>query len=74
MYTLQKPLISLLVILLLTTSQIACTSTPLPPYEATYTTKLRGIKIKGVRKHVPNGVYPLKIFFVKYLLKCRFFE
>jgi len=50
MYTLQKPIISLLVILLLTTSQIACTSTLLPPYEATYTTKLRGIKIKGVRK------------------------
>ena len=50
MYKLQKPFISLLVILLLTTSQIACTSTPLPPYEATYTTKLRGIKIKGVRK------------------------
>lgn len=50
MYKLQKPLISLLVVLLLTTSQVACTSTPLPPYEATYTTKLRGIKIKGVRK------------------------
>lgn len=31
-------------------SQTACTSTRLPPYEATYATKVSGIKIKGVRK------------------------
>jgi len=46
----QSTFFSLLTIVLLTASQVACTSTQLPPYEATYTTKLRGIKIKGVRK------------------------
>jgi len=35
---------------MLLASQTACTATQLPPYEATYTAKLRGIKIKGLRK------------------------
>lgn len=30
--------------------QLGCTATTLPPYEATYTTKLRGVKITGTRK------------------------
>jgi hypothetical protein len=38
-----------LLALLLLTTQLACTATTLPPYEATYTTKLRGIKISGTR-------------------------
>ena len=39
-----------LIIVLLLGIQLGCTATTLPPYEATYTTKLRGIKINGVRK------------------------
>ena len=39
-----------LIIVLLLGMQLGCTATTLPPYEATYTTKLRGIKINGVRK------------------------
>ena len=39
-----------LIIVLLLGVQLGCTATTLPPYEATYTTKLRGIKINGIRK------------------------
>ena len=39
-----------LIVALLLGIQLGCTATTLPPYEATYTTKLRGIKINGVRK------------------------
>ena len=39
-----------LIVVLLLGIQLGCTATTLPPYEATYTTKLRGIKINGVRK------------------------
>ncbi len=42
----------LLLVIALLTSQIACTATSLAPYEATYTTKLKGIKVTGVRKLV----------------------
>ncbi len=45
-----RHLMSIACVFLLLVSQTACTATRLPPYEATYTTKLRGIKIKGVRK------------------------
>ncbi|MBT8148383.1 MAG: DUF3108 domain-containing protein [Gammaproteobacteria bacterium] len=55
MRKLQSTFFTLLTIVLLTASQVACTSTRLPPYEATYTTKLRGIKIKGVRKFEATG-------------------
>ena len=40
----------LLAILLLLSSQLACTATTLPPYEASYNTTLRGIQIEGKRK------------------------
>ena len=39
-----------LIIVLVIGMQLGCTATTLPPYEATYTTKLRGIKINGIRK------------------------
>jgi len=39
-----------LIIVLLLGVQLGCTATTLPPYEATYTTKLRGVKVNGVRK------------------------
>lgn len=55
MRALQRTFFYALTVLLLTVSQVACTSTRLPPYEATYTTKLRGIKIKGVRKFESLG-------------------
>lgn len=55
MNTLRKTFAWSLTIILLAVSQVACTSTRLPPYEATYTTKLRGIKIKGVRKFESIG-------------------
>ena len=38
------------IIALLLGVQLGCTATTLPPYEATYTTKLRGIKVNGTRK------------------------
>jgi len=38
-----------LLALVLLGTQLACTATTLPPYEAKYTTKLRGIKISGTR-------------------------
>jgi len=46
----QKHLVTTLCIGMLLLSQTACTATQLPPYEATYTAKLRGIKIRGLRK------------------------
>ncbi|MGB5325820.1 MAG: DUF3108 domain-containing protein [Pseudomonadales bacterium] len=55
MRTLQRTFLYAMTVLLLAVSQVACTSTRLPPYEATYTTKLRGIKIKGVRKFESLG-------------------
>ena len=47
---LKRYLITPLCIGMLLISQTACTATQLPPYEATYTAKLRGIKIRGLRK------------------------
>ncbi len=40
-------------------AQVACTSTTLPPYEASYTTKIRGVNIKGTRKfeHIADNRY-----------------
>lgn len=44
---------------LLLSAQLACTATSLPPYEASYTTRLRGIKINGTRsfKHIADNRY-----------------
>ncbi len=50
-----------LTVLLLLTAQLACTATTLPPYEATYTTKLRGIKITGTRKFENTGENAYKV-------------
>lgn len=49
-HIISKHIIALFCIAMLLVSQTACTATQLPPYEATYTAKLRGIKIKGLRK------------------------
>ena len=48
-----------LTIVLLLGVQLGCTATTLPPYEATYTTKLRGVKVNGVRKFesMANNTY-----------------
>lgn len=54
-------IIRALTILLLLSSQIACTATMLPPYEATYTTKLRGIKIAATRKFENTGENSYKV-------------
>lgn len=45
--------ITALVLLLI--SQTACTSTQIPPYEAQYTTRLKGIKITGTKKFKAIG-------------------
>ena len=52
-------LLRLLVLGFALLAQAACTSTTLPPYEASYTTKIRGVNIKGVRKfeHVEENRY-----------------
>lgn len=42
-------IVKLFIAVSLLATQVACTATTLPPYEATYTTKLRGIKISGTR-------------------------
>lgn len=49
-HIISKHIIAFFCIAMLLVSQTACTATQLPPYEATYTAKLRGIKIKGLRK------------------------
>ena len=41
--------------------QLGCTATTLPPYEATYTTKLRGVKITGTRKFESTGDNSYKV-------------
>ena len=41
--------------------QLGCTATTLPPYEATYTTKLRGVKISGTRKFESTGANSYKV-------------
>ena len=41
--------------------QLGCTATTLPPYEATYTTKLRGVKITGTRKFENTGDNKYKV-------------
>lgn len=58
---LHKYLITAISVSLLLISQTACTATQLPPYEATYTAKLRGIKIRGLRKfeEVEKDIYKL---------------
>lgn len=48
--TVVKSLCYALFAFILLGTQLACTATTLPPYEATYTTKLKGIKITGTRK------------------------
>ena len=50
-----------LLLVLIMTMQLACTATPLPPYEAAYTTKLRGIKITGTRKFESTGENSYKV-------------
>lgn len=50
-----KYVLGVFMILLFLVSQTACTATRLPPYEATYTTKLRGIKVKGTQKFETIG-------------------
>lgn len=47
----------LLVFIALSTlvSQTACTASSLPPYEAEYTTKMRGLRINSERKFVETG-------------------
>ena len=42
-------------------AQLGCTATTLPPYEATYTTKLRGVKITGTRKFENTGDNKYKV-------------
>lgn len=74
MRALQRTFFSALTILLLTVSQVACTSTRLPPYEATYTTKLRGIKIKGVRKFESTGENSYRISWTAKALWMRLNE
>ena len=46
---------------LLLSAQLACTATSLPPYEASYSTRLRGIKINGTRnfKHIADNRYQI---------------
>ena len=39
-----------ILVFLILGAQLGCTATKLPPYEATYTTKLKGIKVTGTRK------------------------
>ena len=59
-----KPLPSLIrsiIIALILTAQLGCTATTLPPYEATYTTKLRGVKISGTRKFESTGSNTYKV-------------
>lgn len=59
-----KPLPSLvrsIIIVLILTAQLGCTATTLPPYEATYTTKLRGVKISGTRKFESTGSNTYKV-------------
>ncbi len=51
----------LLALFCILASQLACTATTIPPYEATYTTKLRGIKITGIRKFEITGENTYKI-------------
>ena len=52
---------SALCIVLLSVSQLACTSSSLPPYEANYTTKLRGIRINTERQflEIAENTYQL---------------
>lgn len=50
-----------LTIILLLGVQLGCTATTLPPYEATYTTKLRGVKITGTRKFESTGDNSYKV-------------
>lgn len=42
-------------------SQTACTASSLPPYEAEYTTKMRGLRINSERKFVETGENTYKL-------------
>lgn len=59
--SLPSRLLRSLSIILLLGVQLGCTATPLPPYEATYTTKLRGVKITGTRKFENTGNNSYKV-------------
>lgn len=59
--SLKKAIARALALVLLFTTQLACTATTLPPYEAAYTTKLRGIKITGTRKFENTGENRYKV-------------